>query len=167
MTDHLTKQYFTMNGNELVFDRSKSILTCKSIADESRKLWAKKLEEVLFLEKVIEDTDKYYVACGIGEHSGRFIALDRKTGVTEWFIPGKSFLQLLYEDYLYLIFVDDREAYYLLKVDRSDGASVWHYRVETDLCEYCFKKNSLTLWFQSGRTETMDIRSGRQRSKQE
>ncbi|HDP80942.1 MAG TPA: hypothetical protein ENN21_08890 [Spirochaetes bacterium] len=163
MTDHLTLQRFSLGEYVLVFDLDRSILTCRARGEGQKKIWGKKLKDVHYVERVLEDAEKYYVACENGEHTGLFLALHRDTGATAWFIPGKSFLQIIYGGYLYLIFIDDREDYFLLKVDREDGRALWHHRVEDDLYEYCFNDGVITLKFGSGLTKSLDLGTGRAR----
>lgn len=153
-------QSFELNGGILSFDFMKGILVCREADGERRKRWVKKLEGVNRVENVIEDDEKYYVACENGDANGHFLALDKPTGATEWFIPGKSFLQLFYDGGLYLIFVDGSMRHHLLRVDTADGATVWHHGVDEDLAEYSFRARRIVLRYASGRVEVLDAERG-------
>ncbi|MDY6935980.1 MAG: hypothetical protein SVZ03_17400 [Spirochaetota bacterium] len=150
---------FEMKTSILRYDIDKSILLCMS---NNKKLWAKKLMSVGCLSNIIEDDDKYYIACESGELNGQLLALRKVNGSTAWFIPGKSFLQIIFERYLYLIFVDGDEHHYLLKVNRRNGKVRWHHYVNHDLCEYRFTLNMIQLSYASGRSESLSLKNGRQ-----
>ncbi len=154
-------QPFEMRETVLVYEPAKSILVCKQNSGDKKKLWVKKLLEGGTVLSAAEDDERYYVALQSGEASGQYMALDRVSGATCWFIPGRAFLQILFDGFLYLIFIDEREHYYLLKVNRGSGGSIWHYSVEGDLCEYSFTKKRVYLLYASGRREAVSLDSGR------
>ncbi|HSV95759.1 MAG TPA: hypothetical protein VLM75_02365 [Spirochaetota bacterium] len=153
-------QSFELGSGILSFDFTKGMLVCREADGERRKRWVKKLEGVGRVGNVIEDKERYYVACENGDANGHFLALDRRTGATEWFIPGKSFLQLIYNEGLYLIFVDGSMRHYLLRVDTADGTALWHHGVDEDLAEYSFKTRKIVLLYASGRMEVLDSERG-------
>ncbi|RPI91668.1 MAG: hypothetical protein EHM32_10330 [Spirochaetales bacterium] len=153
-------QSFELGSGILSFDFTKGILVCRDSDGERRKRWVKKLEAAGCLGNVIEDDARYYLACENGDAGGHFLALDKLTGATEWFIPGKSFLQLIYNEGLYLIFVDGSMRHYLLRVDTADGAALWHHGVDEDLSEYSFRGRKIVLRYASGRVESLDTERG-------
>ncbi len=153
-------QYFEMNGRRLIFDIEKSILLCRANGADMTNLWAKKIEDVVSISAITEDDSKYYIACDYSDESGIFLAIMKESGSTNWYIPGKSFLQILFGGYLYLIFIDDEKSYFLIKVDRGRGNKVWHSRVDEDLSEYVFSGDRIYLKYHSGKNETLSVKSG-------
>ncbi|PKL40029.1 MAG: hypothetical protein CVV44_07375 [Spirochaetae bacterium HGW-Spirochaetae-1] len=154
----------TFNSGEffLQFDMDKSILLCKIRHDSKDKiLWAKKLNDIYCLLDILEDRDRFYVACEINDLDGKFIALDKSTGTTAWFIPGRPYFQTQFDQSLFIIFIDASHAYYLLRVDSEKGAALWHHRIEEDLCEYSFNSSRILLQYRSGRTEKLNPLSGK------
>ncbi|MDY6967201.1 MAG: hypothetical protein SVR08_00910 [Spirochaetota bacterium] len=149
-----------MDGYELRYDRERSILLCSSITNNNRKLWVKKLKEISYISNIIEDEQRYYLACESGEISGQFLVLLKRTGSTKWFIPGKSYLQILFGDYIYLIFIDEEEHYYFLKVNRKSGELKWHHKVDQDLCKYSITKERILLTYFSGKEESISVKTG-------
>ncbi|MFH0975785.1 MAG: hypothetical protein V1874_08370 [Spirochaetota bacterium] len=150
---------FEMEGSELRFDPETSILLCRLKAG-GRKLWVKKLND-LFVSDIIEDSRRYYIACGSGEINGQFLAVKKESGSTSWFIPGRSFLHLLYKGFLYLIFADDKNNFYLLKVHVSNGKSAWFHPVDADLKEYVFMGNKIKLKYLSNKFEIISVKNGK------
>lgn len=154
-------QSFELQKACLKYDLDKSILSC--INKSEKKIWVKKLNSVDFIADIIEDKSKYYIACGAGSEDddsdriGQFIALNKKTGETEWFIPGKPFLNIIAYDYLFAIFADEDENFYLLKINPKDGTSGWNHPVDRDLKEYSFAKNRIFLKYASGREESLPV----------
>ncbi len=161
MVKNINTQVFEMKNTILRYYPDKSILVCHSKSKNNKKVWAKKLNNISYLSKIIEDNKKYYIACESGEVNGQFLALLKDSGSTDWFIPGKSFLQLLYDGYLYLIFVDDNDNYYLIKVRRENGSTSWHHNVDQDLFEYSFSKKKISLHYSSGKKESLSVRTGK------
>ncbi|HON77889.1 MAG TPA: hypothetical protein PK544_05325 [Spirochaetota bacterium] len=158
--DRTTTQFFPLGEVTLYFDFSKSVLMCKSSSGDDQKLWAKKIPDVVLIDNIIEDDEKYYVACEYSEKDGMFLALAKDDGTTQWYIPGRSHLQVLYEGFLYLIFIDERERYYFIKVEIQEGRKIWHHEVEIDLSEYRFSKTGIELQYKSGRTEVLSFKTG-------
>ncbi|MBN2040233.1 MAG: hypothetical protein JW864_09345 [Spirochaetes bacterium] len=153
--------YFNMEHAILCFDPGSSTLLCRSGRAGKKKLWIKKLNGLMEIFAIIEDNKRFYIACDSGDINGQFIAMQKDTGITDWFIPGKSFLHLLYKDFLYLIFSDESGQYYLLKVNLKDGKSVWYHPVDRDLNEYVFVDNKVKLNYLSGKSEAISIRTGK------
>lgn len=160
MANALTDQ-FAMESADLIFDPAKSILLCRARGNDGRTIWAKKLYDAGSIAGIFEDGECYYINCESGEREGRFLALERESGVTRWFIPGRSFLHVQYEGFLFLVFIDEEGSYYLLKVERASGNALWHHRVDDDLCEYSFTRRSIHLQYSSGKTETLSHETGR------
>ena len=150
-----------MKGCTLGYDRERSILLCSSITNKNRKLWVKKLNDINYISSIIEDEQRYYLACESGELNGQFLALHKRTGSTSWFIPGRSYLQILFEGLIYLIFIDGEGRYYFLKVNRNSGKLKWHHQVDRDLCEYSITRERILLTYSSGKRESLSIKSGK------
>ena len=155
----LTHYTFEMTDTLLTFQRERRILTCKET--DGKTLWAKKLGEIVNILEVLEDEDRYYVSCEIDDLTGQLLSLHRHTGSTAWFIPGRPYLQQLYDNYLYAIFMDPSESFYFLKVDLEDGSPVWHHPVTEDLCHYTFRRGEILLTYGSGREEVLLPSSGK------
>jgi hypothetical protein len=156
-----TVMHFEREHTVLSYDSGKSILVCRDRTGENRKLWAKKLNDIAFIKNVLEDERRYYVAGESGDEGGQFLALDKATGSTDWFIPGRSFLQVVYAASLYLIFIDGEGRYFLLRVDRETGNHLWHHRVDGDLANYRFTRTLVELTYASGRTEYVSADTGK------
>ncbi len=143
----------------LQYDERKSILTFRPSL-EGPVIWLKKINEARFIDGVIEDAERFYIACGISETEGRYIAIFKESGSTAWYIPGRSYMQRLFGESLYLIFVDENDTYYIIKTRPEDGSIVWHHRVDEHLCAYTIKKNAVVLAYSDGRSETLDPSTG-------
>ncbi len=156
----LNIQTFEMEDAVLRYDMDKSMLTCWSRFN-NRKFWIKKLYDLNWISGIIEDNKKYYLACDSGEINGQFLAIKKLDGATEWFIPGKSFLHVIYKRYIYLIFADENDRFYLLKVYLSNGKAAWYHPVDRDLAEYSFADNKIRLHYQSGKTEVLSAGTGK------
>ena len=157
--EKINSQIFEMYAGILRYDGDKSILLCKA-ADGNKNLWVKKLHDVSLVEAVAEDGDRYYISCESADIRGFFLALSKGTGETEWFIPGKAYLQVIFDGYLYAIFSDERKRFYLIKVERTDGNKIWHHEIGGDLCEYRFRRDRITLTYGSGRLEHISPATG-------
>ncbi|OHD63149.1 MAG: hypothetical protein A2176_11420 [Spirochaetes bacterium RBG_13_51_14] len=152
-------QTFEMERAILSYDGSKSILLCTE-SKNSKKLWIKKIDDINHIENIIEDSDRFYLACESSDTKGFYLALDKPTGSTEWFIPGKAYFQIIYNGFLYAIFADEKMVFYLLKVDRSDGKKIWYHRINEDLCEYSFRADRIQLIYESGKSEKISTITG-------
>ncbi len=153
-------QFFNMKDANILFDFGKCALLCKSRDNPDEKYWIKKLSGVVFVSAVIEDESRYYAACEYDEHNGIFLALSKHDGKTAWYIPGRSLMHVLYQGFLYLIFVDESRRYFLIKAETAEGGKIWHHEVDQDLAEYHFSRMGLRLTYASGREETLSIKSG-------
>src|SRR4030042_4565080 len=152
-------QAFEMERAILSYDGSKSILLCTE-SKNSKKLWIKKIDDINHIENIIEDSDRFYLACESSDTKGFYLALDKKTGSTEWFIPGKAYFQIIYDGFLYAIFMDEKNYFYFLKIDCADGKKIWHHRTDKDLCEYSFRHDRILLKYESGKTEKISPLTG-------
>lgn len=152
---------FEMKDAVLLFEEDRSILLCKSLGGDERKLWAKKLPEVVFIGSIREDDARFYVACDYSATDGIFLALEKESGSTAWYIPGRSLLQVLYKEFLYLVFVDADGLYYLIKAEPAGGGKVWHHQVDEDLYEYSFHRDRITLLYRSGKKDVLNSGDGK------
>ena len=157
--EKLNSQTFEMGDMVLYFDQGKSILLCK-LAEKNKNLWAKKLKGINYINDIIDDPEKYYINCESDEKSGQYFAINKKDGNTIWYIPGRAFLHLLYSNFLYIIFIDENDEYYLIKVDRDDGRKIWHHKVNIDLDEYSFAGDRIQLTYSSGKKEIISLITG-------
>ncbi len=157
--DKTFSQIFEMKSGILCYDSEKSILLCKEPKGEKNR-WVKKIDDVKLLGTVLEDPHSFYLPCESGETQGYLLAIDKSDGSTKWFIPGRAYFQIVYDENLFAIFSDERNDFYLLKVDPSDGTKIWHRRVGGDLCEYSFRSDRILLKYSSGKTEKISPVTG-------
>jgi hypothetical protein len=150
---------FEMADVLLRFDPETSILLCQSKIN-GKKRWVKKLND-LYVSDILEDNKRYYIVCDSGEINGQFLALKKENGTTSWFIPGKSFLHVLYKGFLFLIFADENNRFYFLKVFLSSGKSAWYHSIDPDLIEYIFVNDKIKLNYLSGKTESLSVKTGK------
>ena len=143
---------FNCNDTALVFNDEMCAIVCVT-QPEGRKLWVKKFTEPVAIQNVLFDDAFYYVACRTGEAEGMFLSLVKSNGFTRWFIPGRTFLEVLYDGFLYLIFVDEQDRFFLIKVNCEDGSKVWHQQIDDDLYYYHFKDEGIILHYASGKKE--------------
>jgi outer membrane protein assembly factor BamB len=152
-------QSFTLERHTLEFDLAKNILRCVETAG-GKILWLKQLDEIAGINSVSEDNERFFLSCWIDEASGRFIALFKDDGVTSWLIPGREYLHVLYKNSLFLIFVDNSELYYFLKINAENGVPVWQRTIEQNLCGYGISETKITLNYESGKTEYINSETG-------
>jgi hypothetical protein len=157
---NLNVQIFSLSASQMRFDMEKSLLLCRDL-EGKKTFWIKKLNEISRISGVIEDGDRYFLSCEMEGTTGRFIALFREDGKTAWFIPGRSFLQVFHKNFLYIIFIDSEEDYYLLKTETRNGETVWHHKVESDLCQYSIGDERIVLVYGSGKTEELRSDTGK------
>ncbi len=151
---------FEMKDCSLSFDCGKAVLSCRESSD-GRLMWIKRLDDISSVDLVSEDDSRFFLACRMESVSGKFIALNREDGSTSWIIQGLAFLNIFHHGFLYLIFIDEMERFYLLKADPADGGIFWHRRVSPDLCEYSIGSEKIVLTYDSGKTEYIDSIEGR------
>lgn len=147
-------QIFEMGKLTLSYDGGKSILLCRETSSH-KNLWVKKITDIASIENIIEDPEHFYVACERDDIKGYFLAIDKTTGATAWFIPGKAYFQIIFGGYLFLIFTDEERRFFMIKADTATGAKIWHHRVDGDLCEYSFRSDRILLTYESGKTESI------------
>jgi len=152
-------QRFELNEYLIQYDPGTFILLCKK-GPEGKKLWIRKIEEGGFITGAVQDTDSFYIGVESDEKSGQFMAIRKSDGSTRWIIPGRAYMYQLFNDSIYLIFIDDGELFYLIKARVIDGSKVWHYRVDEDLYQYTINKNRITLKYLDGRTDILESESG-------
>ncbi len=150
---------FEMDDALLRFDPESSILLCQTRLSGKKK-WVKKLNE-LIVSDIFEDHKKYYIVCDSGEINGQFLAVIKENGTTSWFIPGKSFLHVLYNGSLFLIFADENNRFYLIKAYVSNGKPAWFHPVDQDLYEYNFTNDKIKLKYSSGKAESLSVKTGK------
>lgn len=143
----------------LVYDPEKSVLLCKK-KSSMKTVWAKKISDITSIDSVLEDERRYYISCFNGEHLGRYIALRKTDGVSDWSIPGRSFFHVIFGGYIYIIFIDEKGRYFLIKVDADTGGKNWHREVASDLCEYSFASSRIILKYSSGSAEILSPATG-------
>ncbi len=157
--DNKNSQIIRMDEHTLYFDCRSNVLLCKSI-ESGKKLWIKKIDDPGFLNGVIEDSSRFFIAFESGEKNGIFLTVNKNDGSTLWDIPGRAFLYRIFQDFIYLIFIDESENYFFIKVDILKGTIVWHHKVERDLCEYTINPSGIVLQYLSGKIEKIDIETG-------
>jgi len=153
------KFFFDLKNQNLQFNVTKSTLICKDKNSE-KSIWIKRLNKVSIVSDIIEDASKYYLITESNDVFGQYIVLSKETGTTLWFIPGKAFFHILFQDDLYIIFADEKEKFFLIKVDRSNGNKLWHHKINSDLLEYRFTKTGIHLTYKSGTEETISPVNG-------
>lgn len=157
---HAVRKTFEMSSHALCFDGDKATLLCREKA-RNKNRWIKKIEGVADIDGALEDTERFYLICTQDdENSGYYLAIDKSSGSTRWYIPGKAYFHVLHGQSLYAIFADANMEFFLLKIDRSNGSKCWHHRVEKDLCEYRFGAERIILIYESGKTETISPLTG-------
>ncbi len=153
-------QIFEMDEDTLYYNSEKSILLCRKKNDHGNR-WVKKLADIFQITVVTEDNEAYYLSCELGDTEGQFVAVKKSDGATLWFIPGRSYFHLLFDDFIYLIFIDEKGLFYLLKIDKEDGRKIWHHRIDEDLDQYNFRSDRIQLKYHSGREEKISPVNGK------
>ena len=153
--------FFSMKEDILSYDTDRSLLVCRSTASGNKR-WLKHLENISFIASIIEDSERYYIMGESAETLGEYHALGKADGGTAWFIPGRAFFHIIHAGHLFLIFIDEKNLYWLIKVDNIRGTTIWHHRVDADLDGYRFRKNQVTLTFRSGKKTILDTETGRE-----
>lgn len=152
-------QTFHLKNKTVEFDSGKSILLCRD-SFKNKNLWAKKIVDVSSIDDIMEDETHLFVNCMKDEKSGQYLALDKENGSTVWYIPGRSFLNVIFEAFVYLIFIDNHEKYFLIKVDKNTGTKIWFHEIRDDLKEYSFRSSQIVLKYESGATERLSPHTG-------
>jgi outer membrane protein assembly factor BamB len=152
-------QRFELNEYLIQYDPDTFILLCRRMP-EGKNIWIRKIEDGGFIAGAVHDEDNFYISIESGEMSGQFIAINKTDGSTRWIIPGKAYLFQLFQDSIYLIFVDENEKFYLIKAKTEDGSKEWHYQVDEELFQYTINRDRITLKYQDGRIDILNSKSG-------
>lgn len=151
--------YFELNDNFLSYDPDKSILLCKH-RETLNKKWIKKIEDSIYISSVAEDKNIFYISCETDDISGFLLALNKSDGTTVWAIQGKSCFQVIFDGFLFSVFTDDKEKFFLLKINPENGASIWYRETAADLSEYSFTQRRILLTYASGKSERISPETG-------
>ncbi len=151
--------FFRLEDILLSYDPEKSILLCKN--KNGKNLWAKKFIDIDIISEVEEDSDSLYISTELDEKRGQFVALSKTDGNTQWHIPGRALFQKIFGVNIFLIFIDDEERYYMIKVDKSTGEKIWYFRVDEDLSEYSLRNDRILLKYASGKEERISTETGK------
>ncbi len=151
---------FYLKERSLIYDFLEGILLFRRSGDK-KNLWIKKIYERSSLEAVVEDEERLYLSFADSEREGQFLVLERDTGRSVWNIPGRPFFHQIYGEYIFLIFLDKKGLFYLLKVRKKDGGKLWHHAVREDLCEYVIKMETLSLKYKDGHREELSMDTGK------
>jgi outer membrane protein assembly factor BamB len=151
--------FFDLIENTVTYDLEKSILLCRNKKTQNKK-WIKKVEYSIYIINVIEDKNIFYVSCESDEISGFLMALNKSDGTNLWEIHGKSCFQVIFNKFLYSVFIDDKKKYFLLKINPENGASIWFRETTEDLIEYSFTKKRILLTYITGKTERISPETG-------
>ncbi len=151
--------YFDLKENILSYDAEKSILLCKDKKTLSKK-WIKKADESIYIVSIIEDKKIFYVSCESDEITGYLLALDKSDGNNLWDIQGKSCFQVIFNNFLYSVFIDDNQKYFFLKINPENGTTVWFRETTSELSEYSFTKRRILLTYLTGKTERISPDTG-------
>jgi len=152
-------QRFELTELLLQYDYLTYTLLCKSL-DEGKNLWIRKIEDGGYILDVNEDEDKIFISMESDEKSGQFIALNKKDGLTNWFIPGKAYMFRLYLNSVYLIFVDGDDNFFLIKASSNDGTKLWHHPVDDGLTAYTINNEVVVLNYINGSNEILSSSTG-------
>ena len=157
--NNIYKSQFNFSTDLLIFDINKSILLCIN-KNNNKKRWIKKIDSSFFITNIIDGNENYYISMEANDINGEFVAINKKNGETIWQIPGKSYFQIFFDSGLYIIFVDESNQYFLLKVNTENGNKIWYRTVNIDLLEYSFKKDIITFNYSSGKIEKISPENG-------
>jgi len=152
-------QRFELSDLLLQYDYNTYTLLCRSSGD-GKNLWIRKIEDGGFILDMAEDRDKIFISIESDEKSGQFIVLNKKDGLTNWFIPGKSYMFRIFLNSVYIIFVDGDNNFFLIKADSEDGRKFWHHPVNEGLSAYTINKDVVTLKYIDGSTESLNSSTG-------
>ena len=150
---------FIFDEAVITYNKKKSSLIYKPFSKD-RNRWIRSIEIGYIVTNITYGENQYYISTENDEFSGVFWAIRSIDGTTVWSIPGKSFINIFYNKFVYTIFVDNSTSPFLLKVSPLDGSKIWGYRIHIDLIEYTFSKNRLILSYPNNYSEEIDIDSG-------
>ncbi len=152
-------QRFELNDFILQYDYRTYSLLCRS-TDEGKNLWIRKIDDGGYILDANEDRDKIFISMELDEKSGQFLVLNKKDGLTIWSIPGKAYMFRIYLYFVYLIFVDGDDNFFLIKASSEDGKKLWHHPVNDGLHSYTINNENVTLSYVDGTTEILNSRTG-------
>lgn len=152
-------QRFELSEYLIQYDPETFILLCRKLP-EGRNIWIRKIEDGGFIAGAIQDEDNFYISIESSEKSGQFFAINKADGSTRWLIPGKAHMFQLFDNSIYLIFIDDNDLFYLIKASTRDGTKAWHYQVNEKLFQYSINRDRITLKYLDGRVDILSSESG-------
>ena len=154
-----TVQRFELADILLQYDYDSFTLLCRSIGD-GRNLWIRKIEDGGYILEVQEDYCRIYISLESGEKNGQFLTLWKTDGSTCWFIPGRAFMFRLFMDSVFLIFSDENDNFFLLKVSADSGKKFWHHCVNDGLSQYTINSEEVILKYTDETVEIFSSRTG-------
>jgi outer membrane protein assembly factor BamB len=150
---------FELTDLILQYDYIAHTLLCRNI-DDGKNLWIRKIEDGGFILDVSEDKYRIFLSIETDEKSGQFLVLNKKDGLTDWFIPGKAFMFRLFLSSVYLIFIDGDDNFFLIRTSAEDGSKLWHHPVHDGLSGYTINNDTVTLAYYDGSIEVLNSGSG-------
>lgn len=154
-----TIRRFELTEHILQYDYHTHTLLCKD-KEDGKNLWIRKIEDGGFILDLTEDRDRIFLSIESDEKSGQFLVINKKDGLTNWFIPGKAYMFRLFSNSVYLIFVDGDDNFFLIKTSSDDGSKVWYYPVHEGLSGYTINSKFVTLSYSDGSVEILDSNTG-------
>jgi outer membrane protein assembly factor BamB len=154
-----TIRRFELTDLVLQYDYQTHTLLCRNI-DDGKNLWIRKIDDGGYILDVSGDKDRIFLSIEADEKSGQFLVLNKKDGLTEWSIPGKAYMFRLFLNYVYLIFVDGDDNFFLIKTSSDDGSKIWHHSVHDGLSEYKINNETVTLKYYDESVEILNSGSG-------
>jgi hypothetical protein len=152
-------QRFELSKLLLQYNLETYTLLCKE-KDKGKNIWIRKIEDGGFILDAGEDNERIFIAIESGINSGQFLALKKSDGNIIWFIPGKAYMFRILLDFVYLIFIDEVNNFFLIKVSVEDGKKIWHYQVNEKLSSYIINKRIIELKYLDGNKEILDTTTG-------
>ncbi|HOK02391.1 MAG TPA: hypothetical protein PLA51_07260 [Spirochaetota bacterium] len=152
-------QKFEFDSYTVVYNPENFSILCKR-QPENKNIWIIKIDEGGFINGIVHDDENFYIAIEYDDKSGIFWAIGKEDGITKWTIPGKAYVYEVFDNYLYLIFIDNNDIYYLIKVNSSDGSKVWYHEVDIDLHRYSINRQRVLLEYLDGRVEILSSATG-------
>lgn len=154
-----TVQRFELADLVLQYDFTTYALLCRN-AEDGRNLWIRKIEDGGFILEVQEDDAKVYISFESGEKCGQFIALMKADGSTCWFIPGRAFMFRLFMNSIFLIFTDENDDFFLIRVSADTGEKFWYHCVNAGLSLYTINSKEVILEYTDGNVEVLSSSTG-------
>lgn len=150
---------FELTGLILQYDYQNHTLLCRN-ADDGKNLWIRKIGDGGYILDLSGDEERIFLSLETDEKSGEFLVLNKKNGLTDWSIPGKAYMFRLFMNYVYLIFIDGDDNFFLIKTSADDGSKIWHHPVHDGLAEYAINSETVTLKYYDGTVEVLNSGSG-------